>query len=142
MDRQARGLPLPRIRRLATPKNVFKFFPLRAGTFTASDWERLGEMTAGTAPASIGAVTTDTTPATLGERLRMACLRRGMTSEEVAAVAGLSRAVVYKIAKGDNVKPKDPTLIAIAKALDIDGWWLAEGKGEMNGHHRSAHHES
>ena len=57
----------------------------------------------------------------LGERLRLARLRRKLSTAVVAQRAGMSRTSVYKVEAGDGAKAKScnlrPTLSSAAKAL-------------------------
>lgn len=68
---------------------------------------------------------------TLGERLRKARLRAGISPAELARRARVTRAAVYQ-AEDDEVKDlKAETLLAYARELKVSARWLANGEGAM-----------
>jgi transcriptional regulator with XRE-family HTH domain len=72
--------------------------------------------------------------ATVGDRLRESREGQGMPIRTLAEACGISEGMVRKI-EGDDVK--NPSLIVglrIAKALDVDPYWLATGQEDsLNG---------
>src|SRR5262245_58332257 len=57
--------------------------------------------------------------AAIGERLKQLRGDAGLSQREVAASAGLSLSVVFKIEQGVIPDPRIETLVALADALDI-----------------------
>ena len=99
-------------------------------------------------------------------RIRIARERSGLSQASLAALAGLSRAVISKWEKGTDGKPSAPALYKCAKCLDLSVeelltgrkarraewwvpdnrkssigekpvWWLAECTKEIKRHKRS-----
>jgi HTH-type transcriptional regulator/antitoxin HipB len=53
----------------------------------------------------------------LGHQIRRLRMERGLTQEELARRAGLSRIYIAKLEAGDRVSPSFPALERIARAL-------------------------
>ena len=54
----------------------------------------------------------------LGERIRVLRVAKGLTQNELATNAGLSRIYVQKLEAGERVSPSFPALERLAGALD------------------------
>lgn len=65
----------------------------------------------------------------LGKRLQIARQEEGLTQSQLGYRAGVSQATIAHIESGRNDGSKK--LIALAKALNVEPLWLAEGKGKM-----------
>ena len=69
---------------------------------------------------------------TIGERLKAARKKNGLSQDELAKSIGVSRGVVTNI-EYDKVDEPQPIIIdAIVKALKIKKEWLLTGNGEMD----------
>jgi len=62
----------------------------------------------------------------IGQRLRKLRRDRGLTQEELAALAGSKLAVIQKIANGKSKRPR--ILAELAIALEINPAWLQWGE--------------
>lgn len=56
---------------------------------------------------------------TIGDRLKLARLRKDLTQVELAKKSGVKRGVIVKIELGNTQQPKLKHLIALARALGI-----------------------
>ncbi len=63
--------------------------------------------------------------ANLGNRLRSARRRKGMTQEQLALQSGTSQTVIQKIENGKSLRPRK--INEIAKVLDVNPAWLQFG---------------
>jgi len=54
----------------------------------------------------------------IGERIRALRVAKGLTQDELATTAGLSRIYVQKLEAGERVSPSFPALERLARALD------------------------
>lgn len=68
---------------------------------------------------------------TLGERMRIAREKRGMTQRELAREVGVSSQAISLIENGTSKGLRPENLIAVCDALRIRPRWLAIGKGPM-----------
>lgn len=79
---------------------------------------------------TVSAASTEDTVALVGERIRNARLARGLTVEQLARSAGITKGFLSKIERGDKA-PAISTLINLAKALGLEMSRLLEsGKQE------------
>ncbi len=69
---------------------------------------------------------------TLADRLHDARIDKGLTQEQLAKKAQLTRIAISNIEIGLSKDTKSTNLFAIAKALNVNAEWLATGKGEPN----------
>lgn len=58
--------------------------------------------------------------ATFGDRVKQARMAKGLTLKYVALKVGVSEATVQRYECGSIKNPKQPSLIKLAKALDVD----------------------
>lgn len=65
---------------------------------------------------------------TLAERLREAREDKGVTQEDLADAAGVSKQAVSKIENGGTLKPAMSTMEPIARLLGVNVRWLVDGK--------------
>ena len=70
---------------------------------------------------------------TLGERIKLARLKAGVTKSALAAAADVSPSAVTQWENGDTKTLRSASVLAAAKALNVDYEWLATGKGEPDG---------
>lgn len=70
-------------------------------------------------------------PNTLAWRLNMAMTMMGMTQGALAKASGVSQPTIWRLTKGEAEGSRK--LVDIARALDINVEWLANGSGEMRG---------
>lgn len=70
---------------------------------------------------------------TLGERIKVARLRAGVTKSALAKAVGLSPSAVTQWENGDTKALKSASLLAAANVLKVNYDWLATGKGEARG---------
>lgn len=70
---------------------------------------------------------------TLGERIKWARLKAVVTKSALAAAADVSPSAVTQWENGDTKTLKSASVLAVAKALNVDYEWLATGKGEPVG---------
>ncbi|BCQ34343.1 helix-turn-helix domain-containing protein [Erwinia rhapontici] len=70
-------------------------------------------------------------PNTLAWRLNMAMTMMGMTQGALAKASGVSQPTIWRLTKGEAEGSRK--LVDIARALDINVEWLANGAGEMRG---------
>jgi len=70
---------------------------------------------------------------TLAERVRELRLERELAVAELADRAGLDRATIVKIERGERVKVWLPTLIALCEALDYPVFSILEDMGVASG---------
>lgn len=66
----------------------------------------------------------------LGDRLIARREELGLTQEDVAAKAGVTRMAISKIELGMTKKPRADNLFSLAKSLRVNTSWLLTGKGE------------
>ncbi|MHA3354298.1 LexA family protein [Yersinia enterocolitica] len=78
------------------------------------------------------------TYSTFGERLLARREELGMTQEDLAAKAGITRMAISKIELGMTQKPRADNLFALAKALQLNPNWLVSGKGEKEASNQAA----
>ena len=64
----------------------------------------------------------------MGERIRIARLRKGMTKVELAEKTGISRISIAKIENGETENMSVNTAIAIARVLEMSLDFLLCGK--------------
>jgi len=74
---------------------------------------------------------------TIGQTIREARLRKGMTQEELAEKTDISIRTIQRIENGE-VDPRSFTLQSIAKVLEIDYEYLVNYKLEQNGHEETS----
>jgi transcriptional regulator with XRE-family HTH domain len=67
----------------------------------------------------------------LGDRLKLARKKSGMSQIELAHTIGVSRGVITNLEHGKVLEPQAMAVNAIAKALDIRKEWLTTGNGPM-----------
>lgn len=65
-----------------------------------------------------------TRPAGVGERLKAARGRRGVTWDQLVESSGVHRATIARI-EGGHVDPSRLTIWSLARALRVDPAWLA-----------------
>lgn len=70
---------------------------------------------------------------TLGERIKSARLKAGVTKSALAKAAGVSPSAVTQWENGDTKVLKSASLLAAASVLKVNYDWLATGKGEPRG---------
>jgi SOS-response transcriptional repressor LexA len=70
-------------------------------------------------------------PNTLAWRLNMAMTMMGITQGALAKASGVSQPTIWRLTKGEAEGSRK--LVDIARALDINVEWLANGDGEMRG---------
>lgn len=70
-------------------------------------------------------------PNTLAYRLNMAMSMMGITQGALAKASGVSQPTIWRLTKGEAEGSRK--LVDIARALDINVAWLANGEGEMRG---------
>ncbi|MEQ9721268.1 S24 family peptidase [Yersinia alsatica] len=78
------------------------------------------------------------TYSTFGERLLARREELGLTQEDLAAKAGITRMAISKIELGMTQKPRADNLFALAKALQLNPNWLVSGKGEKESSHQAS----
>lgn len=61
-----------------------------------------------------------------GDNLKAARLGRSLSHEELSKAAGIDMATVYRLEAGDR-QPRLPTILRLAKALEISGSDLIRG---------------
>lgn len=66
-------------------------------------------------------------PKTLGERLKQARLRLGLTQMQLAAKARLGQSAISSLESGNSRWAQSPNLLKLAIALDVDPYWLETG---------------
>jgi transcriptional regulator with XRE-family HTH domain len=67
---------------------------------------------------------------TIGERLRIARKRKGMTQLALAEQIGVSRGVIFNIE--NNKTGAQPIVVnAVCRTLEINREWFTDGEGEM-----------
>lgn len=70
-------------------------------------------------------------PNTLAYRLNMAMSMMGITQGALAKASGVSQPTIWRLTKGEAEGSRK--LVDIARALDVNVQWLANGEGEMRG---------
>jgi transcriptional regulator with XRE-family HTH domain len=75
---------------------------------------------------------------TIGDRLRRARREQGMTQEELADRAGLSRELIAKIEQGRRQSVRLTTLTHLAQALDVSLSELADNRPRLDGNRDGA----
>ncbi len=81
-----------------------------------------------------------TTLITLGERLKFARKKRGLSQASLAKLAGVAQGTIGNLESGERKSPRG--LLSIARALKVDPNWLETGKGHAEATHRPALAES
>jgi len=66
---------------------------------------------------------------TIGDRLKKAREKRGMSRRELSLKAGLSPAQVGHIERKVGARPQISTIVRLAETLGVDLDWLASGRG-------------
>ena len=74
---------------------------------------------------------------TIGQTIREARLRKGMTQEELAEKTDISIRTIQRIENGEAA-PRSFTLQSIVKVLEIDYEYLVNYKLEQNGHEETS----
>jgi transcriptional regulator with XRE-family HTH domain len=67
----------------------------------------------------------------IGERLKKARKKNGISQDELAKTIGVSRGVITNIEYEKIEEPQAIIIDAIAKTLNINKKWLLTGEGEM-----------
>ncbi len=67
---------------------------------------------------------------TIGERLRLARLRRALSQENLAAKAGVPVVTISRIENNRYGTPRPGTVRKLSMALEIDPAWLLFGESE------------
>lgn len=67
---------------------------------------------------------------TLGERIKRAREAKGLTLLDVAREVGVSEATLQRYESGNIKNPKQPRLLSLAKALDVDVNYLMNWEGD------------
>ncbi|WP_235421188.1 LexA family transcriptional regulator [Erwinia oleae] len=70
-------------------------------------------------------------PNTLASRLNIAMSTMGFTQGALAKASGVSQPTIWRLTKGEAEGSRK--LVDIARALDVNVEWLANGEGEMRG---------
>lgn len=69
---------------------------------------------------------------TFGERLTRAMAVKGLNGKQLAAASGVDAGNISRLREKPSAKRTgQDTILALAKALDVDPVWLATGEGEM-----------
>ena len=68
---------------------------------------------------------------TVGQRLRTARKRRGLTQPQLAQRSGVSQTSISDLERGRSDTSRD--LVSLARALDCSLDWLADGNGPAPG---------
>ena len=68
----------------------------------------------------------------IGERLKVARKRNGMSQDELAKVIGVSRGVITNIEHSKVDMPQPIIVDAIVRVLKVRKDWLISGQGEMD----------
>lgn len=65
----------------------------------------------------------------IGDRLRIARERKLLTQDELSERTGVMKATISRIENGKHAnRPRAGTLRALADALEVDVFWLANGE--------------
>ncbi len=72
---------------------------------------------------------TKTSLETLSSRVQHARGLRGLSARALSVKASLAQALVGQIERNEASDPHGTTIVAIAKALDVDPAWLLTGAG-------------
>ena len=118
-------------------ENLQRKNPLRAGLRTEANYTGLG----GTTNRRVSGILSGLDMAhvesppttTVGDRLRRALLSYPMTVDELIAKTGLGKTTIYRLLKSEDehfASTQLDTVVALANALTVDGWWLNRGEGE------------
>jgi len=67
----------------------------------------------------------------IGERLRFARNKKGLSQSLLARKAGITPSAISQIESGASKKPSANNLLPLARILDVDPNWLITGEGEM-----------
>ncbi len=67
---------------------------------------------------------------TIGERLRSARLRLGLSQEDLAATSGVPVVTISRVENNRFETPRPATVRKLAGALDVASGWLLFGEGE------------
>jgi transcriptional regulator with XRE-family HTH domain len=70
---------------------------------------------------------------TLGQRLRSVRLARNVSQESLARRAGVTRAAVIRIEHGQTATPRMGTIVALARALNVEPSWLLSTDADAPG---------
>lgn len=65
----------------------------------------------------------------LADRLNFSMKERGLNSNSLSKLVGITYPAMVKIAKGETLEPKK--IVEIANALNVDVQWLKTGEGEI-----------
>lgn len=68
---------------------------------------------------------------TLGERIKRQREAKGMTLLQLAEKIGVSEATMQRYESGRIKNPKQPRLVALTKALDVDANYLMDWRGDI-----------
>lgn len=72
---------------------------------------------------------TKTSLASLSSRVQHARRLRGLSARALSVRAGVAQALVGQIERNEASDPHGTTIVAIAKALDVEPAWLLTGDG-------------
>jgi transcriptional regulator with XRE-family HTH domain len=64
----------------------------------------------------------------IGGRLLATRKRKGLTQVQLSQLSGVGQPAISSLETGDSQNPMSDTLIALARALDVDPAWLESGK--------------
>lgn len=70
---------------------------------------------------------------TLGQRIRWARKRAGLTQVGLAAKAGIGQSALSSLETGSTTWTRGGNLLRLAVALDVDAFWLETGAGPVTG---------
>jgi len=133
------------VERYLAPLAPEKKKSLPAGLTTTGDCKRLQATTNRDASAKVEDMEVECPPTTFGDRLHRAMLTRKVNATQLASDSGLNKSHVHRLLRSADERPKrmkTDTIIALSRALDVDGWWLQTGEGEPpHGNDRSEDHE-
>ena len=68
---------------------------------------------------------------TFADRLKQSRLEKGLTQDELAALAKVSQSLIVKIETGETLQSRKASQLAHALGVDTD--WLARGVGSKDG---------
>ena len=67
----------------------------------------------------------------LGERIKLAREKRGMSLEVLAAFIGLNKSTISRYERGEIERPKLPVIQSIGNFLSVDPMWLIGKTNDM-----------